>query len=281
MCEACKRRRNFLLNEEEGKKESIKKIPAVSTGILSHDVRREQDFRRKVRERWYDNLVLNIPHSSIDGIGQAKWNNKVALLSEVKRWTDWYTDLLFVPDKRDGIKTIIGDYSRFFVDVERLPNDPLEEIGQGILYEKFNGLKRLIGVEERRGLMAYYLGYSKNLKEMLNEHSLLIDCHSFPSDLSDVDICIGYNNDWSRPTDFVIELCKSVFEKQGYQVGINTPYANAIAPETGYAYNSIMIEVNKRLYLNEQTLEMTEGVIKFRKCTAELYSLLKNYWEEI
>jgi len=37
MCELCKRRRNFLLhaNEEEGKKESIKEISAVSTGILS------------------------------------------------------------------------------------------------------------------------------------------------------------------------------------------------------------------------------------------------------
>jgi hypothetical protein len=72
-----------------------------------------------------------------------------------------------------------------------------------------------------------------------------------------------------------------VFEKRGYKVGINTPYANSIAPETGYTYNSIMLEVNKRLYLNEQTLEMTEGAIKFRKCMDELYSLLKNYWEEI
>jgi hypothetical protein len=96
-----------------------------------------------------------------------------------------------------------------------------------------------------------------------------------------VDICIGYNDDWSKPTDFVIELCKSVFEKHGYKVDINTPYTNAIAPETGYAYNSIMIEVNKRVYLNEQTLEMTKGAIKFRKCMDELYSLLKNYWEEI
>ena len=69
--------------------------------------------------------------------------------------------------------------------------------------------------------------------------------------------------------------------EHGYQVGINTPYANAIAPETGYTYNSIMIEVNKRRYLNEQTLEMTEGAICLRKCMDELYSLLKNYWEEV
>lgn len=283
MCEVCKRQRNFLLhtNEEEGKKESIKEIPAVSTGILSHDVvRREQDFRRKVRERWYDNLVLNIPHSSIDGIGQAKWNNKVALLSEVRRWTDWYTDLLFVPDKRDGIKTIRGDYSRFFVDVEKLPNAPLGAIGQGILYEKFNGLKRFIGVEERRGMLAYYLGYIKNLKEMLNEHSLLIDCHSFPSDLSDVDICIGYNNDWSKPTDFVIDLITGYFEHEGYKVGRNEPYSNAISPKTNFNYNSIMIELNKRIYMDEKTLELSDNAKNIRKQLSTLYSLLLRYQEE-
>ncbi len=44
----------------------------------------------------------------------------------------------------------------------------------------------------------------------------------------------------------------------------------------------MLISIGKqRIYLNEQTLEMAEGAIKFRKCMAELYSLLKNYWEEI
>jgi N-formylglutamate amidohydrolase len=188
--------------------------------------------------------------------------------------------LVFVPDKRNGIKTVIADYSRFFVDVERLPNDPLEAIGQGILYEKFNGLKRFIGVEERRGMLAYYLGYIKNLKEMLNEHSLLIDCHSFPSDLSDVDICIGYNNDWSKPTDFVIDLITGYFEHEGYKVGRNEPYSNAISPKTNFNYNSIMIELNKRIYMDEKTLELSDNAKNIRKQLSTLYSLLLRYQEE-
>lgn len=60
------------------------------------------------------------PHSSIDGLATTKWNDKAALLKEVRRWTDWYTDLIFVPDQRDKIKTVVSDYSRFVVDVERL-----------------------------------------------------------------------------------------------------------------------------------------------------------------
>ena len=232
-------------------------------------------------ERWYNNLVLNIPHASVGGLGIARWDNKVALLSEVKRWTDWYTDLLFIPDNRNGVQSITSDYSRFVVDVERLINDPLEKMGQGIVYKEFNGLHRTFeGLEEIK-MHHYHAEYIRDLRLMLDRHSLLIDCHSFPSDLSDVDICIGYNDDWSRPTDFVVELCKTAFEKQGYKVGINTPYANTIAPETGYPYSSIMFEVNKRLYLNEQTLEVTEGFVKLHKCLETLYGLLKNYWEEV
>ena len=240
MCQVCKRRRNFLLHADEEKrtKKSIKEIPVTPARILPCNVRGKQSFRNLLNEKWYDNIVLNIPHSSIDGLATTKWNNKTALLSEVKRWTDWYTDIVFVPDLGNGIKTVIADYSRFVVDVERLPNDPMEKIGQGILYTDFNGLHRTIEQEEKLGMIAYYMGYIKTLKEMLNEHSLLIDCHSFPSDLSELDICIGVNDDWSRPSDFVIDLVVEFFKKEGYKVSMNSPYSNAIAPEANFTYNS-------------------------------------------
>ena len=282
MCKVCKRRRNFLLHadEEKGKKKIIQEIPATSARILPCNVRGKQSFRNLLNEKWYDNIVLNIPHSSIDGLATTKWNNKAALLSEVKRWTDWYTDIVFVPDLGNGIKTVIADYSRFVVDVERLPNDPMEKIGQGILYTDFNGLHRTIEQEEKLGMIAYYMGYIKTLKEMLNEHSLLIDCHSFPSDLSELDICIGVNDDWSRPSDFVIDLVVEFFKKEGYKVSMNSPYSNAIAPEANFTYNSIMIEVNKRVYLNEHTLEFTDNAQKLQEQLSKLYSILLRYHEE-
>ena len=86
------------------------------------------------KERWYNNIVLSIPHASVGGLGIARWDNKVALLSEVKRWTDWYTDLLFIPDNREGIQFITSDYSRFVVDVERLVNDPLDRFDRHELF---------------------------------------------------------------------------------------------------------------------------------------------------
>ncbi len=237
--------------------------------------------KTEIIEKSYDNLVLNIPHASVAGLGYAKWDDEVGLIREVRKWTDWYTDLIFVPDNKPGVKSITADYSRFVVDVERLEDDPLDSTGQGIVYTQFNGIKRTIDEEERLGMMAYYYAYIKQLKGMLNEHSLLVDCHSFPSDMCDVDVCIGVNNDWSRPTDFVIDLVTEVFKQSGYSVMVNHPYSNAIAPQTDFVYNSIMIEINKRIYMNEQTLELLDSASKVRAVLNTLYELLLKYWEEL
>jgi N-formylglutamate amidohydrolase len=188
-----------------------------------------------------------MPHASVGGLGIARWDNKVALLSEVKRWTDWFTDLLFIPDNREGIQFITSDYSRFVVDVERLVNDPLEKIGQGIVYKTYNGLHRTFKGNEEIEMFRYHAKYIRDLRLMLNEHSLLIDCHSFPSDLSDVDICIGYNDDWSKPDDVVVDTVSRYFTELGYKVGINEPYSNSYSPKTEHEYKSLMIENCKLL----------------------------------
>lgn len=237
--------------------------------------------RTETIEKSYNNILLNIPHASVAGLGYTKWDDKVGLIQEVRKWTDWYTDLIFIPDERPGVKSITADYSRFVVDVERLEDDPLDNIGQGIVYTQFNGIKRAVDEEERRGIMAYYYAYLKQLKGMLNEHSLLIDCHSFPSDMSEVDICIGVNDDWSRPTDFVIGLVSEVFKQAGFSVSVNHPYSNAIAPQMDFTYDSIMIELNKRIYMNEQTLELQESANKVRAALGVTYELLIKYWEEL
>lgn len=283
MCKVCKRRGDLLLHphDEEREKKGTEKVPAESARILPEDLRGRSGILLRLKERWYENIVLNIPHAGVKGLGSIKCDNKVNLLAEVRKWTDWYTDLIFIPEKNDRIKHIIADYSRFAVDVERLLDDPLKKKGQGIIYTKYNGQERYVGEKERIRLMAYYYDYIDRLKSMLSEHSLLIDCHSFPSDMSDVDICIGYNEDWSKPTDFVIDLVVESFKQYGYKVGINTPFSNAIAPETGYTYNSIMIELNKRVYMNEQTLDFNDNAPKLREQLASLYSLLLRYSEEV
>jgi N-formylglutamate amidohydrolase len=232
------------------------------------------------KERWYNNIVLNIPHASVGGLGIARWDNKVALLNEVRRWTDWYTDLLFIPDKREGIQTLVSDYSRFVVDVERLVNDPLGKKGQGIVYKEFNGLHRTFEGSEEIEMFRYHAKYIRELRLMLDEHSLLIDCHSFPSDYKEamnangemVDVCIGFNNDSTYPGEEVIRTIKREFELHGYKVGINSPFSNAFAPVPNFP--SVMIELRKGIYMDEGTLKLLSGAYKVNQVLNEIYRIL-------
>lgn len=111
---------------------------------------------------------------------------------------------------------------------------------------------------------------------------LLLDCHSFssmPTALCDprpqeqqVDICLGYNDDATCPPQELIDFVASYFEDLGYRVGRNTPFSHSKTVECPVPYHSLMIEVNKRCYMNEQTLEKTEGFARLRYVIEGLYS---------
>ena len=45
----------------------------------------------------------------------------------------------------------------------------------------------------------------------------------------------------------------NLFEDNGYSVGINYPYSNSEAPECAFGYQSMMLEVNKMVYLEGRT----------------------------
>jgi hypothetical protein len=60
------------------------------------------------------------------------------------RKPEWFTPLT---DPR--IHPVAFPWSRFFCDVERLENDPLEKSGQGIVYTSFEGINRNLTVQEK------------------------------------------------------------------------------------------------------------------------------------
>ena len=200
-----------------------------------------------------DKIVLNIPHSSSvfpDGVSSG-WEEGIQ--KEIERWTDSYTDRLFHTNM-ENVVSVVFPYSRFYCDAERLDGDPLEKEGRGIIYTNFNGISRTgLTDEERSDIMRLYHEHKKMVSEqIISDNCLLIDCHSFPGDLSDIDFCIGYNDDWSKPDDAVIDTVSKYFTELGYKVGINEPYSNSYSPKTEYEYKSLMIEVNKNVYLNSR-----------------------------
>ena len=200
-----------------------------------------------------ERIVLHIPHSSpVFPKGYGRWSQGID--EHIVRWTDWFTDWIFCQAAiHDGrIVPVSFPFSRFFCDVERLENDPLESIGQGIVYTEFGKCHRKIkDVERKRLHEEFYKAFMDRLRCNLQPSAFLLDCHSFPSDLSDIDVCIGFNEDWSRPEDEILFQVKAVFESLGFKTGLNHPYSNSISPVMPFAYPSMMIELNKRTYMRE------------------------------
>lgn len=200
----------------------------------------------------FKKILLHIPHSS-NARSTELWNDPITFNQNcVRKYTDWHTDIIFA-SPRPEVESVVFPYSRFYIDVERLENDPLEEKGQGILYTQYEGngktFTRVVPEDQRAYMLELYHSHHRKLSEAVEDDTLIIDCHSFPSELSDVDICIGLNDDDTRPDDNFINAIVKIFTIWGYKVAINTPYSNSIAPKTDKSYKSMMIELNKRTYM--------------------------------
>lgn len=202
----------------------------------------------------YEKIVAAVPHS----VGEPacwQWTEDVGVVTAKNRWTDWFTDKLF--DIRiSGVQVVKGRLSRFDCDLERLEHEPDRLCRFAIETESANVHDRIIKEGHlRNGLLAEWFRYrAEILAAASHGFSLIADCHSFPCDLApDVDICIGFNEDASKPDDRTLDFVADTFRKIGYSVQFNHPYANAIAP-IGFVGHSLMIEVNKRTYMDERTL---------------------------
>ena len=215
-------------------------------------------------------IILHIPHSSTSIPNYNGYVDNVELIdNEVELLTDWYTHELFYSENDITVK---ADFSRIFCDVERFADDEQElmaRYGMGVLYEKTDSGKFLRAITpELRGeiLSKYYWPHHNRLENAVEDQlqqygkSLIVDCHSF----SDIPFQRDLNQQPNRPhinigTDsfhtpkHLVDFTVDFFERHKLTVGINWPYSGTMVPLKYYQkdnrVNSIMIEVNRKLYL--------------------------------
>ncbi len=215
-------------------------------------------------------MILHIPHSSTKLPDNFIIYKDVPLEKEFQRMTDWCTDKLFDYDKA---KKLVFPYSRLYCDVERFRDDSKEVMaqkGMGVCYttSSFGTKLREVSEEEKEFIKsthydAHHEQFEAFVEEELKERgsALIVDCHSFSNDVlpheeSSVrpDICIG-TDDFHTPVDLIATI-SDVFKEAGLSVIVNQPFAGTIVPLKFYAKDkrvkSIMIEVNRKLYLNEK-----------------------------
>lgn len=225
--------------------------------------------------------VLHLPHAS-DHVPPEVRDQFILtdekLSQEIGRLTDWYTDDLFHLDL-DTVAECRFPVSRFVVDPERFEDDseePMAKIGMGVIYQKTTGLSKLrrtISPEERERLLdAYYRPHHASLTALVDtallDHGrcLVVDCHSFPDkplkcnewhypDEPSADICLGTDK-FHTPAP-LLEMFKAAFESCGWTVSVNTPFSGALVPMKHYEKDkrveAIMIEINRKLYLDDGT----------------------------
>lgn len=244
--------------------------------------------RHTLRSR-YQNLLLHVPHSSIVFPGESDFTFN-DLDEEERLLIDYYTDELFIPECADGkIVTAVFPYCRLYCDVERLVNDPLEKEGLGISYSRWVAIdessKELRSFSSIKSAFKLYSDFhTETALKILNTigTKLLIDCHSFSSlpnllnrnPPADIDICIGFNDDSTCPNRATIGDIIHHFVSLGYKVGVNHPFSNSKTFSVPDEYHSVMIEVNKKLYMDEHTLEKKDGFDRLKADIQSLYTFL-------
>lgn len=225
----------------------------------------------------FQQTIMHIPHSSTfipDSIKGRFSLTEAELNEEILTITDHFTQEIF---SIRGMITYIYPYSRLVCDPERFRDDKketLSKVGQGAVYTLSTKGRPLRKTPFHREsiLKEYYDPYHRKMEELvskiLKEHGscLIIDAHSFPSKPLPYEedrrrerpqICIGSTNFHMKGEHLL--LVENLFREKGFSVEHNYPYQGSFVPQPFYLkekrVSSIMIELNRSLYIHEGTGE--------------------------
>ena len=245
-------------------------------------------------------IVLHIPHASKNIPNEyIKYFtlSKKDLQIEILKMTDHFTDELF-DVSGDNIHHSKFPISRLLVDVERFEKDelePMSKVGMGCIYEKTHDGKSLKLVKDIKDelINKFYKKHHENFtkivdkKLMENNKVLIIDCHSFPKhtlpyelnqELDRPEICIGTDN--FHTSEKLKNTFGELFEGLNFKVKYNEPFKGSIVPLKFYnkeiRVQSIMIEVRRDLYMNEQSGEKNNKFYDIKRVLEKIIKKIKD-----
>ena len=248
-------------------------------------------------------MIFHIPHNSTfipsDIRDQFVLSDK-SLAKELLMMTDHMTLELFKYAQLKVDILIKSSVSRLVVDVERFLDEEevMNKVGMGVIYTKTSSgypLRRELSENEQKYLIdKYYLPHHLELNywttKILNNDSnevQIIDCHSFSSkplkyefdqNVKRPDICIGINH--PQKDKYLLERLRKYIEGKEYSVDINRPFSGSIIPNkyfNDHRVKSLMIEVNRKLYMDEKTGEKSKQFHATKKLIKGLIKEIRNY----
>lgn len=178
-----------------------------------------------------------------------------------------------------------GDTSRVAAGLGVLPR--LAMGAQDIYAEK-------LSLEEaRQRIESYHRPFHKKLMELVERAqaqfgaSIIFDCHSMPSSIRqavDTDIVLGDCFGQSAAPRLV-EFLEEYFSQSGAHVKRNAPYSGGYItqhygrPEK--AHHVVQIEINRKLYMDEQSLRPTAGFASVQSQLQALWPKTIQHWQDL
>jgi N-formylglutamate amidohydrolase len=242
-------------------------------------------------------LIVDAPHSGRIYPVDFAYACPLHLLRQAE---DSYVDEVIAGAAEAGATVIAAEFPRSMIDVNRAENDldpaalegewpqpvapdEMTLAGYGLVRRLCrNGValytKPLTVAEVRRRIEVYYKPYHECLRSRIAARlaqfgeCVLIDAHSMPDRIENgvarPDFVLG-DRDGTSCDPALTGRAQCLLQDMGYSVTLNTPYkGREIVRRYGVAgqgAQALQIEINRRLYLNELTIEKNAGFDKLRR----------------
>lgn len=238
----------------------------------------------------YNSILLHVPHSSLFIPESFGVNISERIRFEILSQSDLYVDDIFNSGViLPNISKLVFNHNRFYCDVERYWLDeaePMSKIGQGVFYTHLsNGSpidRKDIKDDIKKIYDEHHLKLNNLSENLVNKYKncLIVDCHSFNDGKTLPDFCIGLNDDNTRPNVNFVNNVISFLTKNEYSVDVNNPYIGSIYPSEYKSenLNTLMIEINKRCYLDNNFKKITSKYNRIKHLLNDLvFHMMNNY----
>lgn len=252
-------------------------------------------------------LVVDSPHSGRIYPADFNYTCPLPLLRQTE---DSFVDELVVEAAEAGASVIAAEFPRCYIDVNRAENDidpavlaeswplPLEPsdrtlLGLGLVRRLcksgvpvYQAPLPAAEIQKRidQCYRPYHAALQKEIERRLQGYGVcyLIDCHSMPSrsergDRQHLDFVLGDRQGTSCNPAFTRRV-RDLLQDMGFSVALNDPFKGVeIARRYGHPQkgsHALQLEINRRLYMNEATLEKTDCFFKLQKSLADFFQAL-------
>jgi N-formylglutamate deformylase len=253
-------------------------------------------------------LVVDSPHSGREYPDDFDFECSLDLLRQTE---DSYVDELVSSAAQAGATVVAAEFPRCYIDVNRALDDIDPAVLAAPWPTPLNPSQRtLLGLglvrrlcksnvpvyrapvplaEVQRRIEECYRPYHAALEKIITARlrqfgeCYLIDAHSMPSQSHEgqasrrPDFVLGDRDGESSDPAFTGRVC-TLLREMGYSVALNDPYKGMEIvrrygqPRAGK--HAVQLEINRRLYMNEQTLEKHSGFARLQADLAAFFRAL-------